>query len=65
VCRYPAIDLLKRKDLLLEITLKPRVALGVEMIDEVSKCFRLMLPFVQFLNEPQLKRRAQPRDPLL
>jgi uncharacterized protein (TIGR02453 family) len=62
---HPAIDLLKRKDLLLEITLKPSITLGAGMLDEVSKCFRLMLPFIEFLNEPQLKRRAQPRDPLL
>ena len=55
---HPAVDLLKRKDLLLETTLKPTVALGPEMLTEVTKRFRLMLPFVDFLNERLLTRAA-------
>jgi uncharacterized protein (TIGR02453 family) len=61
---HPAMDLLKRKDLLLEVTLKPSVALRPTMLAELNKCFRLMAPFVDFLNEPLLQRRARPKDPL-
>jgi uncharacterized protein (TIGR02453 family) len=61
---HPAVDLLKRKDLLLEVTLDPKIALKPEICGELSRRIRAMVPFVEFLNEPLLKRRAKPRDPL-
>jgi uncharacterized protein (DUF2461 family) len=61
---HPAVDLLKRKDLLLEITLDPKIALRPELYEELSRRVRDMLPFIGFLNEPLLKHRAKPVDPL-
>jgi uncharacterized protein (TIGR02453 family) len=62
---HPAIDLLKRKDLLLEVTLDPKVALKPDVAGEIARRFRLIIPFVDFLNEPLLKLRSRPKDPLL
>ena len=63
---HPAIDYLRRKDLLLEVALQPEAAFGAKGVNEVTKRFGAMLPFVAFLNEPLLaqKKRAV-RDPLL
>ena len=62
---HPAIDYLRRKDLLLEVALQPEAAFGAKGVNEVTKRFRAMLPFIDFLNEPLLaqKKRAA-RDPL-
>jgi uncharacterized protein (TIGR02453 family) len=62
---HPAVDLLKRKDLLLETTLAPDAALKPGFGNEVTRRFRTMLPLVEFLNEPLLKPQAKPKDPLL
>jgi uncharacterized protein (TIGR02453 family) len=61
---HPAVDLLKRKDLLLEVILNPKIALKPEISRDLSRRILAMMPFVEFLNEPALKRRAKPRDPL-
>ena len=63
---HPAIDYLRRKDLLLEVSLVPEAAFGAKGVNEVTRRFRAMLPFLEFLNQPlvmQKKRTA--RDPLL
>jgi uncharacterized protein (TIGR02453 family) len=61
---HPAIDLLKRKDLLLETTLDPRVATRPLVLDELTRRFGLMVPFIDLLNEPLIARRARTKDPL-
>jgi uncharacterized protein (TIGR02453 family) len=61
---HPAVDLLKRKDLLLESTLAPDAALKPGFGTEITRRFRTMAPFVDFLNEPLLKQQAKPKDPL-
>jgi uncharacterized protein (TIGR02453 family) len=61
---HPAIEYLKRKNLLLEVSLSPKVALKPEVFGEILRRVRAMLPFVEFLNEPQLKKQSRPRDPL-
>ena len=63
---HPAIDYLRRKDLLLEVALQPEAAFGGKGVNEVTKRFRTMLPFVSFLNEPLLsQKKRSARDPLL
>jgi uncharacterized protein (TIGR02453 family) len=62
---HPAIDYLKHKDLLLEVSLPPAAATKSDALDAIVKRFRAMAPFVEFLNEPLLKKAAKPRDPLL
>jgi uncharacterized protein (TIGR02453 family) len=61
---HPAVEFLKRKDLLLEVTLDPRLSLKAEVAGEITRRVRTMLPFVQFLNEPLLRNQAKPKDPL-
>jgi uncharacterized protein (TIGR02453 family) len=61
---HPAVDLLKQKDLLLEVQLDPKLALRDDVGREITRRLRLALPFVEFLNEPLLKQQAKPKDPL-
>jgi uncharacterized protein (TIGR02453 family) len=61
---HPAADLLKYKDLLLEVTLPPEDAVKPDAIQEVGRRFRAMAPFIEFLNEPMLAAATAPRDPL-
>jgi uncharacterized protein (TIGR02453 family) len=61
---HAAVDLLKRKDLLLEVTLDPKLVLNGAIGRELTRRFRQALPFVEFLNEPLLKLQAKPKDPL-
>ena len=63
---HPAVDYLRRKDLLLEVSLPPERGLGPRAPSEVTKRFRAMLPFVEFLNEPLVMRKKRSaRDPLM
>ena len=62
---HEAIDLLKRKQWLLRTPLNPQLAITDAFVPEVVKRVRLLLPFVNFLNEPLIQRAARVRDPLL
>jgi uncharacterized protein (TIGR02453 family) len=62
---HKAIDLLKRKQWLLRTALDPKMATTDEFVPEVLKGIRLLIPFVNFLNEPLLKKAARARDPLM
>jgi uncharacterized protein (TIGR02453 family) len=62
---HPAIELIKRKDLLLETVLASDTALKPGFGNELTRRFRTMLPLVEFLNEPLLKQQAKRKDPLL
>jgi uncharacterized protein (TIGR02453 family) len=61
---HPAVEFLRYKDLLLEFSEPAGTALRADVVEYVSKRFRAMLPFVDFLNEPLLARAKKPRDPL-
>ena len=63
---HPAIDYLRQKDLLLEVSLPPETGTAAKAVKEVAKRFRAMLPFVSFLNEPLvMKKKKGGKDPLL
>ncbi len=47
---HPAADLIRMKDWILDIELEPEMALSRTLYDELRTRFRLMLPFVEFLN---------------
>lgn len=61
---HPAIDLLKRKDWVLWRTEGGDVCLDRRFTASVEDGFRLLAPFVAFLNEPMMQRAARPKDPL-
>lgn len=61
---HPAQDFLRKKDLILDVTLPQERALGPELLREITSRFRLMLPFVEFLNRP-LKTAPAKLDPRL
>ena len=62
---HPAIEYLKHKDLLLEVSLSPETACEKSAISTVTSHLSAMAPFVEFLNEPALTQARRPRDPLL
>ena len=49
---HPAADLIKKKDWLLDVTLKPSIAMTPAFYKELVEHFRVMHPFVEFLNRP-------------
>ena len=62
---HEAVEFLKRKQWLLRTSLDPRLAITDAFVSDVIKRMRLLLPFVNFMNEPLVKRAARVRDPLL
>lgn len=57
---HPAADLLRKKDLILDIALPQERAVEPELLREITTRFRLMLPFVEFLNRPLLSSPPKP-----
>jgi uncharacterized protein (TIGR02453 family) len=58
---HPAADLVRYKQWLVYVTLDPSIATTRKLFSEVSKRFRAMMPFLEFLNAPLAatrKRRA-------
>ncbi len=60
----PAADLLRYKQLLFYVVLDASIATTPNLLDEIVRRFRLMAPFVEFLNAPLVaelrgKRAAQ------
>lgn len=60
----PAEDLIKRKQWYFYRTLDAKLAAGPGLRKELKDRFQAMLPVLEFLNEPLLKRAAKPKDPL-
>jgi len=58
---HPAIDLLRKKQWLLHVTLPAEAALEKNFSKEVIREIRLMIPFVGFLNAPMLARAGKAR----
>ncbi len=59
---HPAADLVRYKQLLLWVLLDPKLATGPRLFEEVLTRFRVLTPFVEFLNTPLLRARRKP-DP--
>ncbi len=58
---HPAADLLRYRQWLVYVMLDPAVALTPQFASEIIDRFRVMLPFVEFLNKPLLAgKRARP-----
>ena len=56
---HPAIDLLKRKHYLLDIELDAAIATGPRLLTEVVARIEAMTPFIEFLNQPLVRRKAK------
>lgn len=56
--RHPALDLIRKKDWLLDIALEPSIATTPRLQREISARFAEMRDFVEFLNVPLIGRRA-------
>jgi uncharacterized protein (TIGR02453 family) len=60
---HPAADLMKRKHYLLDTQLDAKLATTPRLLREVAARIEAMTPFIEFLNEPLLRRKAkQKRD---
>jgi uncharacterized protein (TIGR02453 family) len=55
--RHPAIDLIKKKDWILDMELEPSLATTPRLRREIADRFRLMTPLIEFLNRPLLVER--------
>ena len=54
---HPAIDLIKKKDWILDLELDPALATTPRLHREIADRFRLMTPVIEFLNRPLLVER--------
>lgn len=57
---HPAADLLRYKQCYLWAELPPEVATTPALFTELLKHFRAMTPFLEFLNQPLVRRPASP-----
>lgn len=63
---HPAVDLLRRKQWYHYILLDAELATTPELLPELMKRFRAVLPLVEFLNTPLVERKRETRqDPAL
>ncbi len=63
---HPAADLVRRKQWLYYLTLPPEIATTPALVSEIVKRFRVMMPFIEFLNRPLIaNRHPRPADPFL
>lgn len=60
---HPAVDLIKKKDWILDATIEPSLATTPKLFREILDRFRVMAPLIQYLNRPLLAKRAA-RDSL-
>ena len=60
---HPALDLIKKKDWILDVTLPPLLATTPKLHKEILERFRAIAPLIEFLNRPLLGRKP-PRDSL-
>ena len=61
--QHPALDLIKKKDWILDVSLDPSLATTPKLYREILDRFRAMAPFIEFLNRP-LAGRKLPREPI-
>jgi uncharacterized protein (TIGR02453 family) len=60
---HPALDLIKKKDWILDTTVDPSLAITPKLYKEVLDRFRVIAPLIEFLNRPLIGRKP-PREPL-
>jgi uncharacterized protein (TIGR02453 family) len=56
---HPAVDLIKRKQYLLDVSLDAKLAATPELFGEIVTRIEAMTPFIEFLNRPLLRRQAK------
>jgi uncharacterized protein (TIGR02453 family) len=56
---HPAADLIRRKNFLLDVTLDAKLATTPELFKELIARIEAMTPFIEFLNQPLVGRRAK------
>ncbi len=56
---HPAADLIRRKQYLLDANIDPKIATTPKLFREIVTRIEAMMPFVEFLNQPLLRRRAK------
>jgi uncharacterized protein (TIGR02453 family) len=62
-CEHPAADLIKHKDWLLSAEMEPTIATTAAVYKEILSRFRVIVPFVEFFNQP-LSARTRAKEPL-
>jgi uncharacterized protein (DUF2461 family) len=53
---HPAEELLRHRQWFLEATIDVKILTGRKLIPEMVRHFKLMAPFVEFLNRPFLQK---------
>ncbi len=56
---HPAVDLIKRKQYLLDVNIDAKIAATPELFGEIVARIEAMTPFIEFLNRPLLGRQAK------
>jgi uncharacterized protein (TIGR02453 family) len=56
---HPAVDLIKRKQYLLDVNIDAKLAATPELFGEIVTRIEAMTPFIEFLNRPLLQRQAR------
>lgn len=56
---HPAVELVKRKHYLLDTQLDAKLATGPALLVEIVKRIEAMTPFIEFLNQPLLRRKEK------
>jgi uncharacterized protein (TIGR02453 family) len=56
---HPAVDLLKRKDYLLETKLDAKLATTPRLLGEMVARIAAMTPFIEYLNQPLVRQKAK------
>lgn len=54
---HPAIDLIKKKDWILDGSLNPALATTPQLYREIVERFRVMAPLIEYLNRPLLRKK--------
>ena len=60
---HPALDLIKKKDWILDVSLEPSLATTPKLYGEILDRFRAIAPLVEYLNRPLVSRKP-PRHPV-
>lgn len=57
--QHPALDLIKKKDWILDVTLDPTLATTPKLYREILDRFRAMAPLIEYLNRPLAGRKPR------
>ena len=55
--RHPAAEIIKKKDWILDTMLEPGLATTPRLHREIADRFRIMTPFIEYLNRPLLAQK--------